>query len=143
MWTLSAYSFFLQIICFIYNLSIYYLQFFYPVFANSNIFGAERPEKCLNSGCKYLEMYYWALNCYFHLFLITYIIYCRVRTLRKINNSTLFKKSLFHRCKSQFWHAITGDWLKLIAKFSIPFCSEPYPLSKTFFHDFACGRRSS
>ena len=42
----------------------------------------------------------------------------------------LSKMSLFYWCK-KLWNAITGDWLKLIAKFSIPFCSKFYPLSKT------------
>ena len=42
----------------------------------------------------------------------------------------LFKKSFVHRSKFQLWNAITGDWLKLIAKFSIPSCSKFYPLSK-------------
>ena len=39
-------------------------------------------------------------------------------------------KSLFDRCKFQLWNAITGDWLKLIAKFNIPSRSKFYPLSK-------------
>ena len=44
-------------------------------------------------------------------------------SINPLTTRPLFKKSLFHWCKSQLWNAITGDWLKLIAKFSIPFCS--------------------
>ena len=30
------------------------------------------------------------------------------------------------------FYIMAGDWLKLFAKFSIPFCSKFYPLFKTF-----------
>ena len=53
-----------------------------------------------------------------------------LKLLNCLTARPLFKKSLFHRCKFQHWNAITGDLLKLNAKFSISFCSKFYPLSK-------------
>ena len=50
------------------------------------------------------------------------------------------KNPLFHRCKFQFWNAITGDWLKLIAMFSTQFVANyTFFLKNTeaIFHDFA------
>ena len=51
---------------------------------------------------------------------------------KPLTATPLCKKSLFCGCK--LWNAITGDWFE--AKFSIPFRSKVYPLSKnsgTFF----------
>ena len=64
--------------------------------------------------------------------------------LEELTARSLFKKSLFYWCKFELWSTISGDWLNLIAKFSIPFCSKFYPLSINFrpiFIDFACERR--